>query len=196
MKRISKVIAVIFTIAYLIPNLAHASPIFSIGEGGDKDWNQAVSDGDIAAAANALSGEAAQGFYADQIGIMGVTNIVAAIDTQIVAAGSISDGITSHDALLMSWDGSDAFNPTDLVVAAWDYVYGVDPDLTGTMIHFSARAPTGIWDLSLELFDIFGNSRGWFAATPPQPGQITGLTLPSPVPRDHLMHFIRAPVSI
>jgi len=43
---------------------AIASPLFSIGEGGDKNWSQAINDGDIQAvqAADGLTG-AAQEFY-------------------------------------------------------------------------------------------------------------------------------------
>ncbi len=158
--------ALLLIVAFITPLLLKASPLFRIGENSSVSWNQAITDGSIQAAPDALSGGAAQQFYANQIGINGVTNIVAANDTQITAFGPVSDGSTEHDSLVMSWDLNNNFQPNDLVVAAWDYVYGVDPDLTGTKVHFSAFPPPGVWDLSLELFDIFGNTRGWFAFAP------------------------------
>jgi hypothetical protein len=168
MKCEHKIIALLLSTVFIAPNLLHASPIFSIGEGSSTSWDQAISDGNIKAVDDALDGGAAQQFYSSQIGINGITDIVTATNATIAAAGLVSDGLTTpdHDALVMSWDNNNSFLPTDLVVTAWEYVYDVDPDLTGTRVHFSAYAPTGVWDLSLELFDIFGNSRGWFAANP------------------------------
>jgi len=53
-----------------------------------------------------------------------------------------------------------------LAVAGWEYVYGVDPDLTGTLIDFSVFAPPGIWDVMLVLEDINMNKRRWLYSAP------------------------------
>ena len=67
-------------------------------------------------------------------------------------------------------------------VAAWEYVYGADPDLTNATVHFSLGVPpeidpaTGqpfmplipaIWDVSIELIEIDGEAKGWFLSMPP-----------------------------
>ena len=40
-------------------------------------------------------------------------------------------------------------------------------DLRGGSVHFWVGAPTGVWDLSVELQDANGNWRGWFLFGPP-----------------------------
>jgi hypothetical protein len=60
----------------------------------------------------------------------------------------------------MSWDNGASSDV--LTIAAWQYDYGIDPDLTGTVIDFTIYPPPGVWDVSLELIDASGNSRGWF----------------------------------
>jgi hypothetical protein len=138
---------------------------FSIGEGGQISWSDALQRGKITPASNPLSGFAAQQFYEMQIGQMGITEVVPASNVRLTATGPITVGNETHDSLVMSWDASAA--QTTLDVAAWDFHYGVDPDLTNSMIHFSLFPPPGVWDVSLELFDINGNSRGWFIIGPP-----------------------------
>jgi len=68
------------------------------------------------------------------------------------------------DSLVMLWDGDTG---KDLAVAAWEYVYDVDPDLTGMLIEVSVFPNAGIWDFSVGLTDINGNSAEWFVAAPP-----------------------------
>jgi hypothetical protein len=138
---------------------------FFIGEGGQISWADALQAGKITPASNPLSGFAAQQFYASQIGQMGVTDVLPATGVRLTATGPLTVGNETHDSMVMSWEASAA--QTNLDVAAWDFHYGVDPDLTNSMIHFSIFPPPGVWDVSLELFDINGNSRGWFVGNPP-----------------------------
>ena len=148
----------------LIAGAAQALPLFSIEAGG---WADEINAGRVQVAADPLSG-AAGIFYNSTIGqnMFGVpvAAVQAALNVQLTPDFAISDGNKQEDALVMSWDN----NPGDdvLNVAGWEYVYDVDPDLTGTRIRFSLLAPVGIWDFSLELFDIFGNSVGWFGVPP------------------------------
>ena len=163
---------------------AQALPLFSIGEGGVMTWSEAISHDLVQVPTDPLSGYAAQQFYYSQMGqtMNGTTisMIEEARNVFLTPDFDVSDdfGINGnentnaheiHQALVMSWENymtNDFEDPAALNVAAWDYVYDVDPDLTGTEIRFSILAPPGVWDFSLELFDINGNSRGWFG-TPP-----------------------------
>lgn len=88
----------------------------------------------------------------------------------------------AYEALLMSWANSDNDDPAILNVASWDYEIGGREqvpgapalnangvptwDLTNGHIKFSVRAPRGVWDVSLELIDVNGNSIGWFGHPP------------------------------
>jgi hypothetical protein len=142
--------------------LVMANHIFSIGEGGDKSWQQAMQDGDVAAANNLT--QAAIDFYSTQD-----VESFAAVAPELYT----NSNVEGHDSLVMSWD-----IPQDqgLQVAAWDYNFGVEHelavsdfhsfDLSKGTIHFSIFAPIGVWDLSLEMIDINGNSVGWFLSMP------------------------------
>lgn len=139
---------------------AHGLPIFSIGEGGDRTWQQAVADGNVQPHNGELTG-AAREFYGTQSTpfVLGETQI-GPLDAQI------SDGNEEHQSLVMRW-GDDSLDQNTLQIGAWDYVYDVDPDLGGHKLHFSIFAPPGIWDVSVELIDANGNSAGWFLPMPP-----------------------------
>lgn len=76
----------------------------------------------------------------------------------------VDDFAEVHDSLVMSWDPAPG---TDVSIAAWESVYDVDPDLTGTRILFSIMPPLGVWDFSIALEDITGLHRGWFVQMPP-----------------------------
>ena len=141
-----------FVALLLIAPLSMASPIFSIGEGGDKSWQDALNDGDVTAA-NDLT-QAAMNFYGTQN-----SGNVLPVTPEVYT----NNNVQGHDSLVMSWDLPQT---GELAVASWDYTYGVDPDLSNARIHFSVFAPVGVWDISLELIDINGNSVGWFQSMP------------------------------
>lgn len=137
---------------------SQASPIFSIGDGMPVSWDEAINAGNVVPVTSGELTGAAQQFYDDQVG----AGNYALAPTQLSIA-PVSDGNINPESLVMTWD-----HPAgDLLgVASWDYVYDVDPDLRGTYLHFSIFAPVGVWDISLELIDIAGNSRGWFLSNP------------------------------
>ena len=156
----------LFLILSIMGRSLHASPFVSIGEGGDQNWTAAMPN---IQPATSLS-YAANEFYNTQIGEEIGTTGQFVTDIEVVLPNlqpfnPVNDGNEDHDSLVMSWDDGE-FGDTTLVVAAWEYVYPADPDLSGLMVHFSAWAPTGVWDLSLELIDVNGFSRGWFQGHP------------------------------
>ena len=65
-----------------------------------------------------------------------------------------------QSAMVASWAQA---APSEALVIGWDYVYDEDPDLTDTVLEFSLFPPEGILDVSVELIDADGCSRGWFA---------------------------------
>ena len=77
---------------------------------------------------------------------------------------------TGHPALEMRWGKENVINragdPVDPVageriVAAWDYVYDEDPDLTGMKLEFSIHTPGPSMFFSLNILDEDGNYREW-----------------------------------
>lgn len=124
-------------------------------------WQQAISAGNIVPSANGDNlTQAALEFYVPQ-------NVpLAVVGATLTPDVPISDGQTTIDnTLVMSWD-----LPTSnaLAIAWWDYRFGTPVNMqTGSsMIHFSVYPPPGVWDLSLELIDGNGRSRGWFRFGP------------------------------
>lgn len=169
LRRASFVRYVVGLFVVLCMPFTYASPIISIGEGGDMTWQQALDNGgnltlNRIEAANDLT-SAAQAFYATQV----PPGQAVPVQPDLFANNSVQDqNGEAHDSLVMQWDQNQ--DPNILSVASWDFHYGVDPDLRNAKIHFSVLAPPGIWDISLELIDINGNSIGWFL-----PGNGTGI---------------------
>ena len=167
--------AVVTSTIWLLSPAAQANPLFSIGEGGQQSWTDAFNSGVIRAVdpfkGDTLTG-AAQAFYTSQVGF-GEFALVPSVITPDVNVTFTPDTFSS---LVMQWNPP--VGGENLAVAGWEYVYGVDPDLTGTTINFSLGVPeeldqfgnpTGlpaIWDLSVELIDVNGNARGWFLSMP------------------------------
>ena len=147
-------ICILAAVAVLaVPASAPASALFGVGDGpGFQSWQDAINDGRIQMGTDLTAEEDA--FYSTQ-----AANYAYTPNMELFAAGPVSDGFNSFDSLVMAWDAAPG---TDLTIAAWEYVYDVDPDLTGTTVSLSVLAPTGIWDLSIELIDINGRVRGWF----------------------------------
>lgn len=148
---------------------AQSAVIVHVGEGGES-WATAIGDGRITAALDPVSSNAAQAFYTSQVGAGGFVGVESQLTPDVPGVEDIS--ATPHDALVMSWDvPPTGANPDTLLVAAWDYNFqqqgGADLSTGSSMIHFSLNAPPGVWDVSLELIDVFGNARGWFLSMPP-----------------------------
>jgi len=178
MNRMMKTGAIVVSLCAAV-SMAQASPLFSIGEGGIP-WNAALTGplpgGAQIRAVDPNDGDqltgAALAFYESQ------SSPFQLVQSNIAAAGPVNLNGEEHDALLMEWDPADMnAPPQNLNIAAWEYVYGVDPDLSNALIHFSVGVPgpvdpvlpPPIWDVSLELIDANGGSAGWF-----WPGPVPG----------------------
>jgi hypothetical protein len=144
---------------------ALADPFFRIGEGGIS-WTEALRLGWVRPvdASEGLT-NASMAFYDQSMGpgMYGIVTPELHGDIRVMGPGP--NGPETHDSLLMSW--GDVGTTDHLPVANWQFDYGIDPDLNGTLICFSLFAPPGVWDFSLELLDANGNSRGWFRGMPP-----------------------------
>ena len=162
-----------------------ATPVISVGDGHATSWTDAMAAGNIRVAGSGGSlgvldpSTAAYQFYNSPLVIgqsMGGADPIAVVnaapDVTLYTDVPVSDagfgGSDSFDSLVMDWGENPQTMSGEgvLNVAAWDYVYDVDPDLTGLHLTFSLLAPPGVWDFSLELFDVNNNSIGWFGVPP------------------------------
>ena len=156
----------------LLTSHVAASPIVSIGEGQTFSWAQALAGdaGGTLQPATSLTDQEIN-FYTGEVG---ADNFGLPAAIQLEAVNPVVINAEGHDALVMSWDPwAPSTDPNDLTIAAWEYVYDVDPDLTGFKAHFSIGVPadpgTGlpaIWDISFELIDNLGRTRAWFWPMP------------------------------
>jgi hypothetical protein len=134
---------------------------------GTSSWQEAINAGNILPSQNdAPLTQAAMEFY----GTQGVPlQVMAATLTGGVDGVSDPAGNTVDNTLIMAWDLPESDN---LAIAWWDYRFDptgnrtVDMRSGSSMIHFSVYPPVGVWDLSLELIDVTGKSRGWFRYGP------------------------------
>lgn len=69
-------------------------------------------------------------------------------------------GYTNEAGLVME-RGDGVGNEGDLIAAAWSYTYGLDPDLTGTIIKVNMMAPPGVQSVSFGIVDAAGGFRIW-----------------------------------
>ncbi|MGP1309754.1 MAG: hypothetical protein ACTS27_06120 [Phycisphaerales bacterium] len=142
------------------------NPILEIGGGTGMTFAQAMQNGLIRPWDPATVSGIAQQFYQTQ----GPTAFVASSLTPDLAVDL--NGQTHEGSLVMQWNP--LMQGEDLAVAAFDLDLrgmgrGGNPgiDLRGGSVHFWVGAPTGVWDLSVELLDANGNWRGWFLSMPP-----------------------------
>ena len=159
--------------AYLGAGNALAEILVDIGDGGDRTWTQAIADGNVNPANNLTW--AADQFYTDTTGGGVLGQDFGPVEPDLTPDVPVEDSVpTTRQSLVMSWQQAPdpLDDPNDLLIASWDYQFLSDPvDLRGsgstpTMIHFSLMPPTGVWDVSLELIDVNGKSRGWFLPDP------------------------------
>jgi hypothetical protein len=136
----------------LLASEIHASPLFSIGDCvGCMSWSDALASGRIQPAAGLTGPEEA--FYTG-------TGETFSFSTPELFAQNVTDGDgDTFNALVMAWNNDQS---VDLSISAWEYVYDVDPNLTGTLIELSLFYPPPMWDFSIELVDANGKVRGWF----------------------------------
>lgn len=178
-----------------------ASPLFSIGHGQTTSWTDAAPNLRVAGEGGSPGAvdpnSAAYQFYQTAIGqdMFGtpVSQVLAAENVQLFPVDAVSDGSQSFDSLVMTWQNNEDTNGNVredvLNVAAWDYVYDVDPDLTGLEIKFSILPPPGVWDFSLELYDEKGSSIGWFGVPPGTSWQSVVIDPGVQAPQGPFSHF-------
>lgn len=145
----------------VVPFPASASPYLNIGEGGTISWTDAIATGLVTSVPETANVPwVTQQFYDFTAGAGNWAFVPSVLTPDVM----ISDGSETHQSMVMSWGETP---PGTLPVANWQVNYGSDPDLTDTLICFSLFAPPGVWDISLVLIDVNGNSRGWFLPMPP-----------------------------
>ncbi|GMR21647.1 MAG: hypothetical protein BMS9Abin36_2251 [Gammaproteobacteria bacterium] len=155
-----------------------ASPLFSLNT--QADWQNALNIGQVSEVATPY---AALDYY----GIAGVD--YAQVTPSLQALNNAQSGM--DDGLLMSWGDENTALPQ---VAAWEYIYGVDPNLTGTKLSLGVTPPTGILSVSLTLTDTAGGWMSWFwDVLPPGPGP-SGVPAgaPSIITLDPTLHAMQA----
>jgi len=97
-------------------------------------------------------------------------------------------------SLIMAWGGPDMLPDGRFYSSAWQYEYGLDPDLRNCTITLKVHPPVGITNVSFGLTDINGNQVSWAWNVPgnipnsPPPTTITintnniNLGMAAPVP--------------
>lgn len=174
-----RLIAFVVVAGVLLVNAVQASPLFSIGEGTGTTWQAAINSGRVVPVpASAGMTQAATDFYAEQA-ILGGHDGFEPRDAFLTPDVIVSDGTEAHQSLVMAWATQGDINNDVGDVAAWEYVYDIDPDLTSKFLEFSLFAPSGVWDVSVELIDINGRTKSWFMVGPTPTWQIATLDLTS-----------------
>ena len=139
-----------------------------IGEDG-MPWADAIKSGMIRpVGSDGRMTSAAEQFYREQVRLDPNVSEFGLVDIELTPdVPRVSDRAgESHTAMVMSWPDFALSDPSFLGIGAWDLVYPKGgEDLSGMMIHFSIL-PVDVWDVSLELIDVNGNSRGWFIYGP------------------------------
>jgi hypothetical protein len=134
------------TAILLLPGQALASPLFSLDSA--DDWDTALGDGRI---------EPVLGLYPALTEHYGTEGVDFTYVTPELFVATAAESGQSDDGLVMHW-GNDEVDLQQ--VAAWEYVYDLDPDLTGTLVNLTVMAPAGILSVSLTLNDSVG-AGGW-----------------------------------
>ena len=146
--RFSKTLCALVAL-FLLVSIASASPIFSINT--QAEWQTALTSGQVS---EVVSSYPALAHY----GTEGVDYAVAT--PTLSALSNAQSGL--GDGLQMEW-GDDQNDIAQ--VAAWEYVYDADPDLTGTILSLTvtppASTPPVIQTVSLTLTDTTGDWMSW-----------------------------------
>ncbi len=149
-----------------LAGMSMGTPILEIGGGTGMSFTQAIQNNYIRPWDPFTVSGIAQDFYATQ----GPTAFVASSLTPDLNVPL--GGVNHPGSLVMQWNP--LMQGESLAVAAFDLDLrnlgrGGNPgvDLRGGSVHFWVGAPTGVWDLSVELLDANGNWRGWFLFGPP-----------------------------
>jgi len=163
---------------FLLASMANASPLFSLDT--QADWQNALNSGQV--------GEVVSSYPAlSHYGTEGI-DYAMAVPT-LSALSNAQSGL--GDGLQMEW-GDDTNDIAQ--VAAWEYTYGADPDLSGTILSLTvtppASVPPVIQSVSLTLTDTAFGWMSWFwDVLPPGPGP-TGVPMgiPTLITLDPTLH--------
>jgi hypothetical protein len=151
MKKLSIVSLLVAAIG--LPGQVLASPVFSLNS--FAEWDAAVDPVDPNDTTVKPVTEAYPAL--DAYGTEGVHYIYVTPTITAMTAGTSGE---PDDGLLMTW-GDGGADPDIPQVAAWEYTYPIDPDLTGKTLHLDVTPPTGILAVSLTLNDLSGGWRSW-----------------------------------
>ena len=116
---------------FLLVSIANASPLFSLDT--QVDWQDALNSGTVKPVESsypALDHYGTEGLGFDYVLVTPTLQALTAAQS-----GGLGDG------LQMEW-GDDTDDIAQ--VAAWEYVYGADPDLTGTILSLLVTPPAGV----------------------------------------------------
>ena len=190
---------IVFLLAVsLLTGTAAALPFVSIGEGQTHSWATALAGGagGTLQPATTLTDQE-QNFYTGEVG---AGNFGLATNIGLEAVNPVVINAEGHDSLVMFWNPWPPSSvPDDLSIAAWEYVYDVDPDLTGFTANFSIGVPPdpsglpAIWDISFELIDSSGRTRSWFWPMPSVGWSTQSLTLDNAVAQGPFSVFGETP---
>lgn len=193
---------------------------FGIGEGEPISWGQALEMQQIRSVdpVEQLT-EAAQIFYSQTGHPFELVQSELTPDIPVILRGE--DGREeTHESLVMQWnpvgmepDGiaagdvaEGAIDPDILSIAAFQYQYEQpSEDLSDASLHFSLGVPAipntsppipAVWDVSVELIDINGNTRGWFLSDPPVGWTDQWIMANQIGPQDNWVHIEAGPFDI
>ena len=141
------IVAVAVAIVLSVPGRALASPFFSLET--KSDWEDALNANRVRPVTNYYD---ALGAHYGTIG-----DSFIQVTPELMALTAAQSGEPT-DGLMMTWGDSQNDLPQ---VASWEYVYDVDPDLTGTTIKLAVKPPAGIWSVSLTINDTWGGWISW-----------------------------------
>jgi len=169
-----------FVACFLLVSTTDASPIFSINT--QAEWQNALNSGQVS---EVVSSYPALAHY----GAEGIDYVLATPTLSALNNGQSGLG----DGLQMEWGDDENDNGQ---VAAWEYTYDADPDLSGTILSLTVTPPGPLFgapvilSVSLTLTDTTGDWMSWFwDVLPPGLGP-TGLPIgiPSLISLDPTLH--------
>ncbi len=163
----------IFTIALNISlNSSFADPFFEIGEGTGTSWTQAIASGNVVPVTSGAGlTTAAISYYDDRLTADPALDGYALQTSTLIPDTLETDGYSeAHTAMRMEWPVTGNSDPGNdiLDIAAWEYQYPdkAPQNLSDSFLQVSILAREGVSDLSVELIDINGKTKGWFKEGP------------------------------
>jgi hypothetical protein len=152
-----------------MPNQAFASPLFSIDT--SDDWEANLAQGTVKPVTSNY--DAAIEVYNNIYGLdyLYTPPEIPTGGLYVYEGDGIPGSGTEDAGLVMTWGDPAPADPTMPQLAAWEYVYDLDPNLIGTTLKLTVTPPAGIWAVSLTLNDaaLGWNTWDWVVAGSPLP---------------------------